>query len=216
MSPVPARLGLLGALALAGCASAPRSGAPTRYVASTPCAALPAALTARSLAPGPKAEFLELAVDATTPCLDAAPAGARPALLFDLADLPIPAEISLHSLAQRNVTFAPAAVLLDRDFATIAHYPFERFAKRGTDYTLSVFANDRAQPPRYLLIIPDDAWLGKDNLTVAGQRDTLVWSTGVVTGVYADGHETQTTSMFSDVGRLRVAAKPYAPIAPAR
>lgn len=207
-SPTLSSLGLLAALALAGCASAPRSGEPTRFAASTPCAGSPEALTARSLPS--KAKFLELAVDATTPCL-----GARPALLFDLAELPIPAEISLHSLAQRNVTFAPAAVLLDRRFEAIARYPFDRFAKRGTDYTLSLFVNDRAQAG-YLLIVPDDAWLGKDNLTIAGQRDTLVWSTGVVTGVYADGHETQITSAFSDIGRLRLAAKPYAPMTPTR
>ncbi|MFC4818997.1 hypothetical protein [Dokdonella ginsengisoli] len=201
------------AVVVAGLVSAcaqPRGDGPTRFSAAGGCATTPAELPSTTLRTSPE-EPLEIAVDGSVSCLRDGRGDPRPALKFDLAGLTLPLEVQITSIAQRSVTFAPTADVLDVDARTIARHPFERFTKRQTDYSLSVFLNAAGQPPAFLLLMPDDAWLGKQNRTISGESYTFVWSTGAVMGTYTGGGERNTVSTFSDVGRIRILVKPYRP-----
>lgn len=194
--------------ALAGCANAPAYKGPMRYAAGVPCVASWAALTAQSLPrTGEDGKAPALAFGASTPCVRNRDGEARPAVLFSLADVRIPAEILVTISGKDPVTLAPLLRVLGPDFAELAQYPFERFAKRGRDYSLSLFLNSTQPRATGLLVSVDDAWLGKENLNVAGKSQTTVWSTGLVTGSYTYGYEEKTSSRFSDVGTFSLFLK---------
>lgn len=208
---VRARSAALAALiGLTSACAQPRNDGPTRFSTAAACAASPEGLPSRKLSIEPE-KPLEIAVDGTISCLRAENGEPRPALKFDLAGLALPLEVQITSMAQQSVTFAPAADVLDTDTRTIARHPFARFAKRQADYSLTVFLNAADRPPAFLLLRPDDAWLGKESRTIAGESHTFVWSTGVVMGSFTSSSERNTVSTFSDVGRIRIVAKPYRP-----
>lgn len=204
------RAALVAVVALLAACAQPRIDAPARFNATMTCAAGPAELPSRKLPVEPE-EPLEIAVDGTTSCLRNEHGDPRPALRFDVSGLALPLEVQITSVAQQSVTFAPTADVLDTDFRAIARHRFERFSKRQADYSLSVFLNAADRPPAFLLLGPDDAWLGKESRTISGESHTFVWSTGVVMGTYTSGTERNTVSTLSDVGRLRIRAKPYRP-----
>lgn len=204
----PTAISLLLLAALAGCASKPIYTGPTRYVASVPCADSLSALVAEDLPPRGKDDRpLLLEFGSGTPCMRNDNGEPRPVRLFSLADVSAPSEILVTVSGRNPVTLAPLLRMLGPDLAEIATYPFERFAKRSMDYSLSLFINSMQPRVAYLWIGTDDAWLGKESLDVAGRSRTSVWSTGVVTGAYTYGYEEKTSSTFSDVGSFTLSLK---------
>ncbi len=183
-----------------------------RNTPTTACVDAISSLQPRLLPPPDKNDNPAIFVfDSSSVCLRDAQNNRRPALLLSLAEISIPAEILISSSGRSEVTLAPLIGVLDKDFIEQSRYPFEKFTKRGTDFSISVFLNDAGRQPAYLLIVADDARLGKDNLTVAGKNQTTVWSTGLLTGAYTSGYEARQVSRFSDLGSLSIKRKSYAP-----
>ncbi len=207
-----AALTLLVSTALPGCvAQLVRTGV-VRYTTTTECVDAVSALQPRAIPVPDKNDSPAVFVfDSSSVCLRDAQNNRRPALLLSLSDVSIPAEILISSSGRGEVTLAPVISVLGKDFIEQSRYPFERFTKRGTDFSMSVFLNDAGRQAAYLLIVADDVWLGKDNLTVAGKSQTTVWSTGLVTGAYTSGYEARQVSTFSDLGSLSIKRKSYAP-----
>ncbi|QBB69151.1 hypothetical protein ELE36_01455 [Pseudolysobacter antarcticus] len=203
---------LLMSATLPGCVAQPARTGVVRYTTTTACVDAISALQPRSIPPPDKNDSPAVFVfDSSSVCLRDAQNTRRPALLLSLAEVSIPAEILISSSGRGEVTLAPLISVLDKDFIEQSRYPFEKFTKRGTDFSMSVFLNDAGRQPAYLLIVADDVWLGKDNLTVAGKSQTTVWSTGLVTGAYTSGYEARQLSTFSDLGSLTIKRKSYAP-----
>lgn len=205
------RCAVLTALAASGCVVSPPAPKADRFVATKACADTPAGLPRiRLRIHSEEQKPIELVVDGSTDCLRDEHDAPRPAVLFALDEAS--AQIDITTFGYANITLAPKVSLLDARLEPLSHYDFSRFAKRGADYSLALFLNPGQQPqPKFLLVTADDAWLGQKNQVVAGERTTFVWSTGVVTGVYSDGNERNTTSTFSDVGRIRLDMRNYAP-----
>jgi hypothetical protein len=203
---------VLAALAASGCAVSPPAPKADRFVATKACADSPAELPRiRLKIQSEKQKPIELVVDGSSECLRDARGVPRPAVLFVLEDAPS-AQIDVTTFGYANITLAAKVSLLDARLEPLSQYDFSRFAKRGPDYSLALFLNPGRQPqPKFLLVTADDAWLGQKNQVIAGERTTFVWSTGVVTGVYSDGNERNTTSTFSDAGRIRLDMRSYAP-----
>lgn len=206
------RCAVLTALAASGCAVSPPAPKSDRFVATKACADTPAGLPRiRLKVQSEKQKPIELVVDGSSGCLRDGRGASRPAVLFVLDDVPS-AQIDITTFGYANITLAAKISVLDARLEPLSHYDFSRFSKRGADYSLALFLNPGQQPqPKFLLVTADDAWLGQKNQVVAGERTTFVWSTGVVTGVYSDGNERNTTSTFSDVGRIRLDMRNYAP-----
>jgi hypothetical protein len=191
---------------IAGCAQAPEK--PGRFAAVARCAESVSTLPRVTLVEDGRA--LERSIDGSVSCMQGVDGHARPALLFALDRTQPAAELSVFTRTSKATTFAPAVSVLDADFAVMSRYSFERFVKRGADYGLTVFL-DRDAAATYVLIAPDDAWLGKESLTVTSELQMFVWSNGFVAGAFINGGEGHHVSTFSDVGLLRVSLKPYAP-----
>jgi hypothetical protein len=206
------------AAALSGCATSAVQNGPLRYAAAGTCVDALSALPARQIpAPDKNGKPAVFVFDANVSCLSEAPNTPRPGLLFSLTGVATPAEVLIDSSGSGAVTLAPLVRVLGADFHEQSRYSFDRFAKRGRDFSISVFLNSGSAPPAaYLLIVPDDAWLGRENLTVEGQQRTTVWSTGLVTGAYTSGYEEKSVSTFSDLGSLSIQARPYAAPAAAK
>jgi hypothetical protein len=205
-------LTLLMSAMLPGCVAQPARTGVVRYTTTTECVEAISALQPRSIpAPDKNDSAAVFVFDSSSVCLRDAQNNRRPALLLSLAEILIPAEILISSSGRGEVTLAPVISVLDKDFIEQSRYPFEKFTKRGTDFSISVFLNDAGRPPAYLLIVADDVWLGKDNLTVAGKSQTTAWSTGLVSGSYTYGYEARELSIFSDLGSLSIRRKGYAP-----
>lgn len=203
---------LLAGATLPGCVAQPVRTGVVRYTTTTECVDAISALQPRSIPVPDKNDSPAIFVfDSSSVCLRDAQNNRRPALLLSLADVSIPAEILISSSGRGEVTLAPVISVLDKDFIEQSRYPFERFTKRGTDFSMSVFLNDAGRQAAYLLIVADDVWLGKDNLTVAGKSHTTTWSTGLAAGSYTYGYEARQLSTFSDLGSLSIKRKSYAP-----
>jgi hypothetical protein len=127
----------------------------------------------------------------------------QPAVLIRLAPSADAVALRLSSISAKDATLPAHVELLDADFAMLKQYPFERFVKRGMDYTLTVFLGASPQA-RYLLVTPDADWLGRSNNLTAGNRWTTFWSTGTVMGTFSNGTEQHRQLPFAGAGTLHV------------
>lgn len=144
------------------------------------------------------------------------PAGKIPAALFKLGDSPLPAQISLAISADADATLAAAATLLDGRHQPIRRYGFDRFSRRGATFTIDIFVNPSDSDATYLLLAPDAAWVGKEDVSIRAGTNTYSGAAPVFF-VYNVGYEAQMKRQFTDAGRLQIEIKPVAAAqAPAR
>jgi len=149
----------------------------------------------------------DYAFAASAACLQRADDGTPlPAMVIRIERSADPVNLRLTSISGKDATLPARIELLGEDFAALKSYPFERFVKRGLDYTLTLFLNASTQT-HYLLVTPDTEWLGRSNNLTSGNRWTAFWSTGTVMGTISNGTEQHRQLPFASGGTLRIEAE---------
>jgi hypothetical protein len=148
------------------------------------------------------AKTLEFALDSHGSCLLVGDKPV-PAILIRIDQNTRAIALKLTSVSSKEATLPAHIALLDEKFLELKSYPFDRFTKRGMDYTFTLFL-PASEQPRYLLATPDSEWVGRTNQLTSGNRWTTVWVTAAVMGTYSDGNERRTTVPFAVFGKLRV------------
>lgn len=199
---------LLVAMLLAGCATTPQRPVP-RVALDQGCASgLEAIVAHRPFVPDPKrkdpprVQFADVAQ-----CLEVD--GARwPVALFDLAGSTAPFTISLRLNGGGGGTLAARAVLLDQGFRRVREFGFGQFTRRGMDYSLTIFNRADQVPVRFLLLEPDNDYVGRTTRYTTGRRYVIPIVTAVAVGSYGDGVESSNELPLTDAGSLQVMVLP--------
>ena len=150
-----------------------------------------------------KARSADFVIDSRGSCLQSADGKSQPALLVRIDPTTRPVNLKLTSVSGKDSTLPARVAVLDADFAETKTYSFDRFTKRGADYTTTVFLNP-SDSVRYLLATPDADWVGRQNQTTLGRRWTTFWSTGAVMGTFSNGTEERRSIPFAVFGTLRL------------
>jgi len=127
----------------------------------------------------------------------------EPALLIRLEPSAQPMNVKVISVSGKESTLPARIVLLDEHFGEVRSYPFERFVKRGMNYSTTVFL-EPATTVRYLLARPDHEWVGKQNQLTQGNRWTAFWATPTVMGTISNGNEVKRSVPFTVFGTVRL------------
>lgn len=201
---------LLAAVALSGCAT-------TAYQAKIPaasanCVSRLESATHHPLMTAPadpklrdKLPYVEFADVAQ--CLQAAE-GNTVLAVYSVDEATRPAQIDISLMPSPGGTFAAAAELLDGQFQRIERHPFSDFTRRGGEYSLSLFLNRAGTA--YLVLMPDQAQIGKQETMVGSVNNPMVIPSGPVMFVMNNGSETKSIRTFMAGGRLKVLLKPQA------
>lgn len=194
------------ALAASGCATA-------RYTAKLPDVSTNcvdslhevAAIPLRYSLPGEMgpAEFAHIAK-----CYKTMESGPMPVVLYRLEGVAPPAELNVSVMLSTGGTLAASVDVLDADLQPLQRYGFERFVRRGSQYSLNVFLNPSAKAPAYLLLAPDRTQVGKSDTDVGSTSSPIVIPAGPVMFMYHSGSETHAVRPFLEGGRVLVTAKP--------
>ena len=148
----------------------------------------------------PYVEFADVAQ-----CLQAAE-GNTVLALYAVDEATRPAQIDISLMPSPGGTFAAAAELLDGQFQRIERHPFSDFTRRGGEYSLSLFLNHAG--PAYLVLMPDQAQVGKQESMIGSANNPMVVPSGPVIFMVNNGSETKTIRTFMAGGRLKVLLKP--------
>lgn len=136
----------------------------------------------------PVAPTLEFADHAS--CLGPPALPARTSVvLYDLHTLGRPAALEISLPIAAGGTLAGAVDLLDNDFHVMQRRGFDAFTRRGTAYTLTVFLRDDG--PRYLALMPDLSYVGKQVTSIGSQGAIVPITTVYVSFLLAEGKETK-------------------------
>ncbi len=127
----------------------------------------------------------------------------EPALLIRLEPSVQAMNLKVISVSGKESTLPARIVLLDEHFSEVRSYPFERFVKRGMNYSTTVFL-EPATTVRYLLARPDQEWIGKQNQLTQGSRWTAFWATPAVMGTISNGNEVKRSVPFTVFGTVRL------------
>ena len=130
------------------------------------------------------------------------------AVLYSLQDVNPPAEIEVSVLLSPGGTFAASLQILDAGFQPLKSYDFSRFTRRGDEYSLRLFVNNSGVEPAYLLLSPDRAQVGKNDVTVGSHANPVMIPAGPVMFMYNNGVESSTVRPFLEGGKLLVRARP--------
>lgn len=199
---------LLAAIALSGCATT------ATYQAKIPAATVNCvgrleAATHHPLLTAPsdpklreKLPYVEFADVAQ--CLQAAE-GNTVLAVYSVDEATRPAQIDISLMPSPGGTFAAAAELLDGQFRRIERHPFSDFTRRGGEYSLSLFLNHPG--PAYLVLMPDQAQVGKQETMVGSANNPMVVPSGPLIFMVNNGSETKAIRTFMAGGRLKVLLK---------
>lgn len=132
----------------------------------------------------------------------------RPVALFDLAGSTEPFTISLRLNGGSGGTLAARAVLLDPSFRRVQEFGFGQFTRRGMDYSLTIFHRADQVRVRFLLLEPDNAYVGRTTRYTTGQSYVIPIVTAVAVGSYSDGVESSNELPLTDAGSLQVMVLP--------
>jgi hypothetical protein len=150
-----------------------------------------------------KPKMTEFVIDSRGTCLLAADGKTVPALLIRIEPTAQAINLKLTSVSGKDSTLPARVAILDGQFAETKAYSFDRFTKRGADYTTTLFLNP-SDAVRYLLATPDADWIGRQSQTTQGRRWTAFWSTGLVMGTISNGTEERRSIPFAVFGTLRL------------
>lgn len=131
-----------------------------------------------------------------------------PLALFAFEGVTAPAEAKVSVLLSTGGTFAAAVDVLDARFEPLQHHGFDAFVRRGDEYSLTVFLNPADPPPAYLMLVPDRAQVGKQDIAIGSASAPMVIPAGPVMFVYNNGAETSAIREFMAGGKLKVTVKP--------
>jgi hypothetical protein len=188
-------------LALLCATPAVAAGEPDCAAAASALPAYRIAITAAEQAHATKP--LELEFTAVARCLRAADDTQLPAVLFSIDPAAGQVNLRLTSISGKAATLPARLRLLDERYEELKAISFDRFVKRGLNYSTTLFLDAYAQP-RYLLVTPDVEWLGRSNQLTSGHRWTSFWTTGQVMGSISNGVESRDEVPFAAGGSLRV------------
>lgn len=135
-------------------------------------------------------------------------AGAMPVALYRLDGITPPAELNVSVMLSTGGTFAASVDILDADFQRLNRYAFDKFVRRGSQYSLNVFVNATDEPAAYLLLIPDPSQVGKSDTAIGSATTTVPLPAGPVMFMYHAGSETNSVRPFLEGGRILVTARP--------
>lgn len=204
----PKLAGAVLPLLLIGCASAPP--APRHVDLSGQCATSLEALVPALLVPAVAPEGKKLKAPPLTDfaslgqCVETA-SGRVPTTIWKLHEAPLPSMARLEIIANNAATLAAAVTLLDEDYQAVRRHGFDEFSRRGYSYTLDVFLNPKDSNVRYLLLTPDDAWVGKQDETIVGITNTVYLGGGATFNV---GSEGKSVRQLTSTGQLRIQLLP--------
>lgn len=133
-----------------------------------------------------------------------------PLALYQFEGVNPPAEAKVSVLLSTGGTFAAAVDVLDAQFKTLQHHGFDAFVRRGDEYSLTVFLNPSDPAPAYLMLVPDQAQVGKKDIAIGSAASPIVIPAGPVMFIYNNGAETSAIREFMAGGRLKVTVKPQA------
>ena len=125
-------------------------------------------------------------------------------VLVDLAGLSAPARIDIEARSVGSDMLAVEALTLDAEGEVIVHRRFADFSTRGDLYRLSLFVNDAAMVPRYLLLKPDAEWLMRTDHRVRSQHHVVVMLIGMGAVGFNHGTERETTVSYGAKGKFHV------------
>lgn len=131
-----------------------------------------------------------------------------PVALYRFDGIAPPAELNVSVMLSTGGTLAAALDVLDAELQPMQHYGFERFVRRGSQYSLNVFLNPSDKLPAYLLLAPDKAQVGKSDTTVGSTSNPVVIPAGPVMFMYHSGSETNAVRPFLEGGQILITAKP--------
>lgn len=142
-------------------------------------------------------------------CYRPADAEAMAVALYRLDGVSPPSQLSVSVLLSPGGTFASSVEVLDAQYRPLQRYGFERFVRRGAQYSLNVFLNPSDQGvPAYLLLAPDRGQVGKVDTAVGSQTNAMPIVTAGVMFTFVSGTETQVARPFVDGGQVRVTSQP--------
>ena len=156
-------------------------------------------LDAKSRDKQPYIEFADVAQ-----CLSTT-AGSTPLALYAIEAISPPAQIQISILPSAGGTFAAAVELLDAKFQRIERHPFTAFTRRGSEYSLSLFVNDAV--PAYVMLVPDDAQVGKRETMVGSINNQIIVPAGPMLFLFNNGAEIKPMRAFMAGGRLKVSIR---------
>ena len=196
------------AILASGCAT-------TRYAAKLPDVSTNCVADLRQIAAVP---LQHVAPDADPPaavefasvarCIRSGETGAVPVALYRLEGVSPPSELNVSVVLSTGGTFAAAVEVLDTNLQPLQQYGFERFTRRGNQYSLSVFLNPSERAPGYLLLKPDRAQVGKTDVALGSASSPVVIPAGPVIFTYHAGSETSVQRPFLEGGQVLVTARP--------
>jgi hypothetical protein len=199
---------LLLAIVASGCTT-------TRYVAQMPdlaadcvasvrdVSAIPLRYTAADAGDSAPVEFASIAS-----CVRSAEGDPDAVALYRLDGVVTPAQVNVAVPLSTGGTFAAAVDVLDASFQPLQQYGFEKFVRRGSQYSLSVFLNPSGAVPAYLLLKPDPSYVGKSDTAVGSASNPVVIPAGPVIFTYHAGSETNAMRPFMQGGQVLVTAMP--------
>ena len=133
-----------------------------------------------------------------------------PLALYAIEGVSPPAEIAVSVLLSTGGTFATAVDVLDAEFRSLQRHGFDAFVRRGDEYSMTIFLNPSAPAPAYLMLTPDAAQVGKQDVAIGSMTSSAVMSAGGGMFVYNTGSETRAVREFLAGGRIKVTVKPQA------
>lgn len=191
------------------------AGCATAYRAKLPASDLPCNASLASIAPLPLHYTTTTDKDKAAPYIEFADIaqchtsaeGSTSLALYALDEVRPPAEIGVSVLLSTGGTFAASVQLLDANFVPLKSYGFDRFVRRGDEYSLNVFLNTDGPASAYLLLSPDRTQVGKSDVTVASHANPIMIPAGPVMFMYSHGVEGNTVRPFLEGGQIRVTAR---------
>lgn len=123
-------------------------------------------------------------------------------LLYDLGEIPRPAQIRVELLLSTGGTLAGAVDVLDAGFHLLRHRGFGDFTRRGEAFTLPLFLRDDV--PRYLAVSPDMTFVGSAMKTVGSGSQVTPVSTRYARFSVMNGREFVRTVPLMAGGKINV------------
>lgn len=200
---------LVAALAATGCVTHPYQAAMPNL--SGECAVSLASVDAIPMryhneADKKEASFVEFA--SLSHCLRMSDGAAMPVALFRFEDVAPPAHVHIAVMLSTGGTFAASIETLDAARQPLGHFGFDRFVRRGSQYSLDLFLNPTEPMPAYLLLVPDGKQVGKVD-TALGSASQAVPIVGPgAMWMYSSGIETSTARPFMQGGEVLISVVP--------
>jgi hypothetical protein len=141
-------------------------------------------------------------------CYRAGDAPPVPVAMYHLEDVAPPSRIHVEVMLSTGGTFAAAVDTLDANRQLLAHHAFDRFVRRGAQYSLDLFLNAGDVTPSYIVLRPDEQKVGKVDTTIGSVNQAVPIAAGGVMWMYNNGVETAAVRPLLQGGKVLVTVAP--------